>query len=97
MNDLKKLERLSNTMICQRCHKTADELKALNEYIILDGYAHCRDCYSDLEYASVVLRQVHYDRKRKYGVPLPKWLNEILIGKGLLVRKPLPETRLLFK
>ena len=73
-----------NDYICQRCYKSQDVLEALGKLDCVDGYYQCKDCGSDLEYESVVIRQIHFDRKDKEGIPYPKWLHDDLEKKGLL-------------
>tara|TARA_Y100000310_G_scaffold182299_1_gene182385 strand:+ start:281 stop:754 length:474 start_codon:yes stop_codon:yes gene_type:complete len=77
------------SFICQKCHKSLAILKALGKLRVLDGYHQCSDCHSDLEHESVVVRQIHYDRKRKDGTPLPEWLQKELNEKGLSKEIPL--------
>ena len=62
-------------MICQTCYRTEDVLRALDKLRHVQGYAQCADCGGDLEYESVVVRQIHYDRQKE-GIPLPEWLQE---------------------
>lgn len=70
--------------ICQRCYKSKDVLEALGKCVTVDGYLQCKDCGSDLEYESVVIRQIHFDAKRNNGTPYPEWLHNDLEKKGLL-------------
>lgn len=71
-------------MICQKCYKSEAVLAALGKCINVDGYLQCKDCGSDLEYESVVIRQIHFNKERSDGIPLPEWLHNDLKKKGLL-------------
>ena len=69
---------------CQTCHRSANILKALGKYEVVQGYPQCSICRADLEDESVVLRQIHFERRDKEGAPLPGWLESDLKSKGLL-------------
>lgn len=70
--------------ICQKCYKSKDILEALGKLQSVDGYLQCKDCHSDLEYESVVIRDIHLKRNRNDNIPLPKWYRKELKKKGFL-------------
>jgi len=77
-----------SSYICPRCYKPLAVLKALGKVRSIDGYLQCVDCYSDLEYESVVVRDIHFKKHREDGTPYPKWLHDDLEAKGLLRKIP---------
>ena len=76
---------------CQICHRNSRILKALGKYSVVQGYPQCGICGGDLMAESVVIRQIHFDRNRNDGVPLPDWLEKDLRAKGLLDEIPANE------
>lgn len=70
-------------LICPKCYKSFNVLTAFEKINRVDGYFQCKDCYSDLDYEGVVIRQIHFDKRKNNGTPLPKWLNDDLEKKGL--------------
>jgi hypothetical protein len=77
---------MSNPLTCQTCHRSAEILRALGKYKVVQGYAQCTICNGDLENESVVIRQIHFDKEKNEGVALPTWLHDDLEEKGLHVR-----------
>jgi len=72
------------SLVCQKCYKSQDVLEALGKLRYVQGYAQCRDCGSDLESESVVIRQIHIDNERLRNIPYPQWFHNELQQKGLL-------------
>jgi hypothetical protein len=76
---------MNNPFICQTCYRSKAILEALNKIRIDEvGAPQCADCHSDLEFESVVIRQIHFDAKKNTGTPLPEWLYNDSKEKGLM-------------
>jgi len=74
---------MNSDYVCQKCHRPLAILEALGKVKTNQGYLQCTDCYSDLEYESTVVRDIHLKRKHNEGIPLPEWYQKELDVKGL--------------
>ena len=51
--------------ICPTCRKTREHLVEEGKLNLVQGYEQCADCFADLEYESVVLREDLWKEARK--------------------------------